>query len=73
MIIQEEFYYEALKAACEERWKSFADSLFTSVPNFIVYQFNQFVKNPLCLGITSVLMAIAGFIFLRSLIASLKH
>ncbi len=62
--------YEALREICEERWEALAASVYKEVPDFISSMFGDFLKNPLCLSITSLLLFVAGVIVLRNIIRS---
>lgn len=64
MTVDTDAYYELLTAACNERWKELAASVYKEVPDFISKMFGEFLNNPLCMAITSVLLVVAGFVIL---------
>ena len=70
MIIEADEYYDELTSQCNERWQQLSDSVFTDVPQFIIKMFQDFINNPLCLTITSCLLAVAGFMVFRSILRS---
>lgn len=66
-------YYEQLADDCQFYWRSLANSITNEVPAFICSIFNEFVNNPLCLGITTLLLTVAGFALFRSAIRSVSE
>ncbi len=47
-------------------WQSLADAVFN--PDIIIYSFEEMVKNPLAMSITSALLVVAGFaLFARAI------
>lgn len=68
-----EKHIKELLDACSARWEELGASVFQGVPAFIIHQFNQFVHNPLILSITSILLAVAGFILIYRLIGSIRN
>lgn len=72
MTIDTDMYYELLTTACNDRWKELASSTFKDVPDFIVKMFGDFLNNPLCVAITSILLVVAGFAVLRHIVASFR-
>lgn len=73
MTIDTEQYYETLTNVCNERWKSLASSVYKEIPDFIARMFGEFLNNPLCLAITSVLLTVAGFVVMKRIIFSFNR
>ena len=65
-------YYELFEAICNKRWEDLAASVFDEVPDFIVKMFGEFLNNPLCVVITSILLTVAGFIVMRCIISAIR-
>lgn len=72
MEIEVNDYYVAFEALCEKRWEYFSKCIFDEVPKFISSMFADFLKNPLCLSITSILLFMSGVVVLRNIIRSLR-
>lgn len=70
MTVDTDTYYELLKQTCNDRWKELAGAVYKEVPDFIVKMFGEFLNNPLCIAITSVLLVVAGFCIMRHIVSS---
>lgn len=60
--------YAELARLCDERFKYFSSAIFEDVPQFIIGLFGEFIKNPLCLSITSVLLCLSSLVILKRII-----